>query len=104
MILVQINDEQNEYLKINENWIIKTIIDLRKKNIPVCVTIQIITNEIDLKLSTNDCNQISKLDPESLAVRTIINCWLNCQLDNWSYSPGDVLKFLEYVNDSIYIN
>ena len=101
MITIQINDDQREFSPSVESWISKSINNLRKTGIPICLRVHIKISSINVALTSFGCGGSIGGRPPKLAEGEIINLWNQKGLNGNGFSSGDIISFLNRIKKQV---
>jgi hypothetical protein len=80
------------------HWVTQEINERRKDGQAVCIRVTIKTDDLDFNLSTPTCGAGSAGGrPPSSRERPILDLWTELRLSSTSFSPGDVVAFVQRV-------
>jgi hypothetical protein len=98
-IRVQIGTDERAYGEADANWINGEITRLRRDSEPVCVQVTIDQGDINLVLTTMDCQQAAGRGggPTNFQVNEIVALWKKLRLDQPDFSGDGLISFLQQV-------
>lgn len=97
MVTFHLNFNALDYEKIEHDWVIKNIRELKNNNESICVMFVISSKKMNLTLRAGDCPKgLEVIDPNRYQLK-LLNAWRKLKLDNWDYSPESVVCFLKQI-------
>ena len=98
MILIQIGTSKNNYVDINNGWIVQQINNRLKDDIKVCVILKIKFEEIDIILSAGNCPESTsggrKARPRE---KILFDLWNEIVLDGGDFKHQKLIQFLNKI-------
>lgn len=99
MIRVQIGTFDYDLKDISEDELIKQIKGRRDDGVPLCIKVTIKSGNLNLVLTTPDCQGGNGGRPPTVQEKDLFDLWGKMKLDTNDFAPGNLMGFLKQVQN-----
>lgn len=99
MVTIRIGESERQLSEADASWINQQINRRRGDNLPVCVRVTIVTNELNMVLTTPTCSGSAgggrAPKPKE---QEVFELWAKRRLNEASFTGGDLVAFLRQLD------